>query len=282
MNEQVEPLTLGQELKRRREGRGIDLQEISNATRVAVRFLRAIEEDDFKTLPGGLFTRSFIRTYARHVGMDEEEAIARYYGQAGQVKEETKRYGLTGDAAARAKTSFWVSLVVVLAVAAVIALGSWGVWHYWQRSKGQAAEPPSVVQTSPTPPQPVSPSPTTPADLSLSPTSTPTSEPASSPAPALQAQAQAPKPEVLTMKIEAEKNCWLSVLTDDQTKPTQMTLKAGESRTFTSKERIKFTIGNVSFVNVTINGQPAEIPSTGLVAKDVVITTETIQQFVKR
>lgn len=50
---QTERLTLGQELRRRREAKGIELQDISNATRVAVRFLRAIEEDDFASLPGG-------------------------------------------------------------------------------------------------------------------------------------------------------------------------------------------------------------------------------------
>src|SRR5499425_1425491 len=73
--------TLGQELKRMREERGIALSVISETTRIGTRFLKAIEEDNFTVLPGGIFTRSFIRAYAREVGMDEAEATALYHQQ---------------------------------------------------------------------------------------------------------------------------------------------------------------------------------------------------------
>src|SRR5215469_7240526 len=70
--------TLGEELKSRREERGKTLFAISESTRIGTRFLKAIEENRFSVLPGGIFTRSFIRAYAREVGMDEVEAIARF------------------------------------------------------------------------------------------------------------------------------------------------------------------------------------------------------------
>src|SRR4030095_447755 len=73
--------TLGEELRHRREQRGISLAEISEATRIGTRFLKGIETDNFSILPGGIFTRSFIRAYAKHVGMDEDEAIALYLQQ---------------------------------------------------------------------------------------------------------------------------------------------------------------------------------------------------------
>jgi cytoskeleton protein RodZ len=277
-------------LKRRLEGRAIDLQEISSATRVAVRFLRAIEDDDFKSLPGGLFTRSFIRTYARHVGMDEEEAIARYYSQVGQVKEETKRYGLAGDAAVRVRTSFWASFTVVVAVVGVLALAAWGGYHYWQRSKGPQNESQPIVQSQPTSSQPTSSSPA-PLDSGQSSSATPTVEPAQPTTAISQPSSPTGKPETLEMTIAnvsrvgpneraTAKSCWISVLTDDQTKAMQANLKAGESRTFSSKEKIKLTIGNVNLVKVTINGQPAEIPSKGLVATDVIITLDNLRQFI--
>jgi transcriptional regulator with XRE-family HTH domain len=92
--------TVGQELKRRREERGITLSEISEATRIVTRFLKAIEEDNFSALPGGIFTRSFIRAYARYVGMDEEEAMALYRQQvrtdeSGQEQLEAERQALS-------------------------------------------------------------------------------------------------------------------------------------------------------------------------------------------
>src|SRR5215470_9175893 len=73
--------TLGEELRRRREERGKSLSVISETTRIGTRFLKAIEEDNFTVLPGGIFTRSFIRAYAREVGMDEAEATALYHQQ---------------------------------------------------------------------------------------------------------------------------------------------------------------------------------------------------------
>ena len=73
--------TLGEELKQKREEQGITLAEIAESTRIGTRFLKAIEEGNFSTLPGGIFTRSFIRAYAKKVGMDEDEAITLYHRQ---------------------------------------------------------------------------------------------------------------------------------------------------------------------------------------------------------
>ncbi|HEY6330983.1 MAG TPA: helix-turn-helix transcriptional regulator [Blastocatellia bacterium] len=73
--------TLGEELKRLREERGITLSEIAESTRIGTRFLKAIEEGNFSTLPGGIFTRSFIRAYAKKVGMNEDEAVTLYHEQ---------------------------------------------------------------------------------------------------------------------------------------------------------------------------------------------------------
>src|SRR5215813_7617491 len=80
--------TLGEELKRRREERNVTLTDISEATRIGTRFLKAIETDNYGVLPGGIFTRSFIRAYAKQVGMDEEEAIGLYQQQVTGVAAE--------------------------------------------------------------------------------------------------------------------------------------------------------------------------------------------------
>src|SRR5215510_13948053 len=83
--------TLGEELRNRREQRLISLAEISEATRIGTRFLKAIETDNFAILPGGIFTRSFIRAYAKHVGMNEDDAIGLYLRQVagGTAEHET-------------------------------------------------------------------------------------------------------------------------------------------------------------------------------------------------
>ncbi|HUF17874.1 MAG TPA: helix-turn-helix transcriptional regulator, partial [Thermoanaerobaculia bacterium] len=75
----VEPgPSFGEELRKEREIRGISLAEIAEATKVSKRFLGAIENDDFATLPAPVFTRGFVREYARYLGLNAEEMVTRY------------------------------------------------------------------------------------------------------------------------------------------------------------------------------------------------------------
>src|SRR5213083_199102 len=76
--------SFGEELRREREIRGISLKEISDATKISKRFLEAIEKNDHRTLPAPVFTRGFVREYARYLGLNAEEIVNRYnFGAAG-------------------------------------------------------------------------------------------------------------------------------------------------------------------------------------------------------
>ncbi len=68
----------GEKLRKQREQRGIELDKISNATKISTRMLRALEEEHFDQLPGGVFNKGFVRAYARQVGLDAEEAVSDY------------------------------------------------------------------------------------------------------------------------------------------------------------------------------------------------------------
>jgi cytoskeletal protein RodZ len=68
----------GEKLRKQREQRGLALDAISNTTKISTRMLRALEDEHFDQLPGGVFNKGFVRAYARQVGLDEEEAIADY------------------------------------------------------------------------------------------------------------------------------------------------------------------------------------------------------------
>lgn len=70
--------SIGEKLRLEREARGIALRDISEQTRISMRYLEAIETDDYKRLPGGIFNRSFIRAYAKFIGYDENDAIEDY------------------------------------------------------------------------------------------------------------------------------------------------------------------------------------------------------------
>jgi cytoskeletal protein RodZ len=70
--------TVGSTLKRQREQRQMSVAEVSRITRVPVPTLESIEADRFDDLPGEVFVRGFLRSYALAVGMLPQEALARY------------------------------------------------------------------------------------------------------------------------------------------------------------------------------------------------------------
>lgn len=61
-----------------REAKGISLRQIAEVTKISVRYLEAIETSQFEHLPGGLFSTSYIRQYARAIDYDEWDLLASY------------------------------------------------------------------------------------------------------------------------------------------------------------------------------------------------------------
>ena len=61
-----------------RQKRGVSLEEISERTKISIRFLKAIEAEEYEALPGGIFATSYLRQYAAAIGFDEEELLTSY------------------------------------------------------------------------------------------------------------------------------------------------------------------------------------------------------------
>src|SRR5919198_4744253 len=68
----------GRKLREARERRGISLRQIANATKISVSVLEALERNDISRLPGGIFGRAFVRSYAIEVGLDPERTIQEF------------------------------------------------------------------------------------------------------------------------------------------------------------------------------------------------------------
>ena len=128
--------TIGEQLRIAREERGIPLREISDQTRIQVRYLEAIETNDYKRLPGGIFNRSFVKAYAKYVGYDEKEAVeayTRYMRDQGDTGDEVGSTPLqskvyTDMPATRSPFLTLVLAIVILAILSAIALAvmKWG------------------------------------------------------------------------------------------------------------------------------------------------------------
>ncbi len=116
-------MTFGAGLKRERELRGITLDEISRATKIGVRLLEAIESDRFDVLPEGVFRKSFIRGYAKYLGMNEEQVLQEYALEVQPHSGPVQTQELPTHSASRGRmTSGLRILLILLVVLAGIAL----------------------------------------------------------------------------------------------------------------------------------------------------------------
>ena len=122
--------TIGEQLRFAREERGISLREISDQTRISVRYLELIETNDYKRLPGGIFNRSFVKAYARSVGYDEKAAVEGYMshmrdqGESGDEITTTPYHSkvYTDAKATRSPVLTVVLAIVILAILTAIVL----------------------------------------------------------------------------------------------------------------------------------------------------------------
>jgi cytoskeletal protein RodZ len=147
--------SFGEQLRLAREARGISLRHISDQTRISIRYLEAIEADDYKRLPGGIFNRSFIKAYAKQIGFDEKEALdgylrtAREQGESDEVATTPYRSHVYTDGGSRSPL---VTLLLTILILAILSLGVYAALHWYQRreatrnqqsSNTQSAQPPT-------------------------------------------------------------------------------------------------------------------------------------------
>jgi cytoskeleton protein RodZ len=81
MTAQKSAADFGRKLREARERRGLSLRQISNSTKISMLTLEALERNDIARLPGGIFGRGVVRSYALEIGLDPESAIEEFMGQ---------------------------------------------------------------------------------------------------------------------------------------------------------------------------------------------------------
>ena len=144
--------TIGEQLRLAREERGIPLREISDETRISIRYLEAIEADDFKRLPGGIFNRSFVKAYARCIGYDEKKAVEAYsrsLQDSGEGADEviTTPYQSKVYTDVPATRSPVLTVVLAIIILALITLGAHAALHWFQRRSAEFSEQPASMLT---------------------------------------------------------------------------------------------------------------------------------------
>ncbi len=238
--------SFGDDLRREREIRGISLKEIADATKISKRFLEAIERNDHKTLPAPVFTRGFVREYARYVGLNAEEMVNRYNFAAAnddriEKPPQVAKYAETlprdisprpaakrglPSAFARVDRNIFVAVLIIVALAGV---AYWAVQRKRQEQLTETAAIPVTTRAAVARPAPAAPQP--------------------------------PDDSRLLLGVEAREKCWVE-LEADGLRVLKAELEAGERRNFEANEQFRFlVIGNAAGLSLTLNG--ATVPSLG-------------------
>ncbi|MBI1941648.1 MAG: helix-turn-helix domain-containing protein, partial [Acidobacteria bacterium] len=123
--------TFGENLRREREMRGVTLQEISAATKISSRFLEALEGEEFSKLPGGIFTRGFIRAYAKYLGLDEEHVLAEYQLVAQPASE--AEFGRLAQAKPQVRKAKSHAALYAIFLAIAMLAGGYAIFRYSRR-----------------------------------------------------------------------------------------------------------------------------------------------------
>ena len=267
--------SFGERLQREREMRGITLEEIADSTKIGTRSLRALEQEDFDKLPGGIFNKGFVRAYARYLGIDEEQAVADFLAATGEP-EPLLPSPLPKERLADSDSSrrSWTTLLALVALAA----GGFAAWKLnlgpFANRASQAAE---AVKSPPAAPPAVSkatPSQTA-AGSSASDTGaqppaklTPESSPGAAAAPAAG--------EGFVLLVRAREDSWVSISADGRV-VMEGTLAAAETREVRAKKNVVLKLGNAAGVEVSQNG--AALPPLGRAnqVKTVVFTPEGLR-----
>jgi Helix-turn-helix domain len=229
---------IGSDLRRARTRREIDLGEVETATRIRVRYLSAIENEEWDVLPGGFYTRGFIRTYASYLGLDGDRLAEDFKREVEGASPSPPRDAPAGaprhkpigaGRELRRPQLGWLALAAVLAVGAfailVIPSGNGG------GEEGTAVQP--------------TPRPNTGAETSSG-----------------GQQVPKPHPGSVSMSLVADAEVWACVLGGDGRKLVDgQILQAGEEAGSFRSGSFIVSFGNGE-VTMTIDGKRTEIPPT--------------------
>jgi cytoskeleton protein RodZ len=270
-NKSVLMATFGANLRREREMRGVPLDEIAAATKISVRCLQALEAGEFSKLPGGIFTRSFIRAYAKYLGLDEETVMAEFQVIAPPM-EEADLSKLTPSQAKPPETKSRAFLLGPL-IAVAVLVGGYGLYRYSRGPAGPKISSSTSRRVSPPPPASAQPPPSTapanPAGTTAAPASaepgrgerSANTNPQAGPEPNQVAGARttnggpgAGSDSGLTLQIAATEQVWVAVDADGKN-AMQRVLKPNDIQTFKAKNSFDIMTGNAQGIILTLNGE---------------------------
>jgi cytoskeleton protein RodZ len=273
--------TFGESLKREREMRGVTLEEISAATRIASRFLKAIENEAWDELPGGVFNRGFVRAVARYLGLDEENIVAEYTLAVGDRPSVPV---WTGSPPAVTPDHPWLAwIIATLLICALLAGGWFGTRRLLARRAAKRAAEAEALSAAPTPSSPVEPQQTTaePAPpiataSDQTPADTNSGAPAEAQDPPSPAAPVSPSSDAFELKIVTTKRTKVIVVADKEV-VFDGNMKAKENHFFSATDHFQVSAKDAGAVHMELNGKTLAPIGPGGQSGKVTLTRDTLK-----
>ena len=267
--------SIGEVLRGERMRRHLDIPGISRELKIPAKFLEAIEQEQFDKLPAAVFARSFVRQYARYLGLHEEEmvnSLQRLLEPASSVSEPAGERLDTPSIQVERMAEWesvgerrsWSSSLPALAPVVVAMLGCSGIYAWWQRNRhavsaheqiqaasigqeGQAASTTIAAGRPAPPPNTASPAPVQQVSASGGEKATAGT--------AVQQAAGAVASGPVHVEIKASSTVWVLAKADDKTS-FEGTLTADQTRTIDGQQKVTVRLGNAAGADISLNGKP--------------------------
>lgn len=287
---------IGERLRQRREELGLSLRDAQTATKIRWRYLEALEQGDDSVIPGYVYAKGFLRTYAEYLGLDGWELVEAYKLVREGPAAESSRPGRPGVArrgevppgragpgpraaavgatplrlppkrppAGRSRGGTFFGVVLLLVMLAAAAIGVYYLYLVAQQppeggseGDGPGVDPPAAEQPALTPP---------PED--------PAEEPAG-------AEPDSPEPRItversgssityrlaadtLAIDVAVEARCWVRVEADGSL-VAETTLQPGQQVTWQAEETLRVRVGYPAGLRLSVAGQPLELEASDAV-----------------
>jgi cytoskeletal protein RodZ len=267
-------------LREAREAKGLTLEDLARTTKIGIGTLAALEAGAMERLPATIFTRGFVKAYAKEVGLDPDETADLYLAQLAPetlaIDAENARLKVATPVARKEVIAFEednarliktqqagrfgrvMLAIAVIGLVAYIGSFSWDGWEAW-RSKLDATAAPD--------PRPTDAAPATPA-----------AAPASDATPAALSASAAPADGPLQFEMKPQGPCWLSAAADG-TRVLAELLQAGDHRKIEVRDELVLRVGDPAACLFSINGQagrPLGPPGSPV---NVRITKDNFREF---
>src|SRR5512146_2149455 len=251
--------SFGDKLRREREMRGVNLDEISESTKISRRHLESLEKEDFDSLPGGVFNKGFVRAYARYLGINEDQAVADYVAVAGDEPVPEDKFPLeVHEEPNRELNPRNSNIPLLMAVGALVGvLILYSIWaHHRKTQRAEAASATVAVQPVEAATPPIA------SQVNAHEENARATRAVQRPV-----AAENPPEEMRTVRkkaaaeprcfivIKAKEDSWISVIADGRT-VIQGVLGQDKQKFIRAGREIILKTGNAGGIEVSYNGKP--------------------------